>query len=184
MASYTISGCTVADGPAIARNNVPAFWEDPHWRLPWRHRTLEQHVACVAKRTPRLLIEKPTTKRHQKAIDPGTGHVLGYSRWNIPASHSTNSDGTLAWREAVVPAVSPEEEAEILRIASAEPWDPNGDMDDLDLELRKIKKEILDRKSYMRMYVLVLSMLNVNNLQVWTIWLCIRSIKARELLLR
>jgi hypothetical protein len=41
---YTISGCTVADGDALAANNFPAFWVDPHFRLNWPNRTLEYYV--------------------------------------------------------------------------------------------------------------------------------------------
>jgi hypothetical protein len=77
MAPYVFSVCTVADGPAIARNNVAAFWEDPHFRLDWAHRTLEEHIDCQAKRIPRTLLFKPMTKRNQKAIDPETGCLLG-----------------------------------------------------------------------------------------------------------
>jgi hypothetical protein len=107
MATYTISQCTVADGAALSRNSISAFWEDPHWILAWRHRTLEHHISEIAKRMPRNLLNDRMTKRHQKAIDPETGRILGYARWILPLSHATNADGTPAWPEAVVPAVGP-----------------------------------------------------------------------------
>jgi hypothetical protein len=119
--------------------------------LTWSHRTLEQHIAEVTKRTPLNLLFKPTAKRHQKAIDPETGRTLGYARWNLPPSHVTNADGTAVWPEAVVPAVEPEEAAEIERIADTAIWDPNDALDEPEEQLRKIKNDILARKPYMRM---------------------------------
>lgn len=32
MSEITITRCTVEDGRALARNNMPAFWEDEKWR--------------------------------------------------------------------------------------------------------------------------------------------------------
>lgn len=122
---YTISGCTVADGAALSANNIPAFWADPHWVLTWRHRTLEYHILQVTRRFTRNLLNNRDTNRHQKAIDTGTGRLMGYARWHVPSEYATTPDGTPAWPEAVVPAISPEEEAEIRRIAETAHWDPN-----------------------------------------------------------
>ncbi|ROW04791.1 hypothetical protein VMCG_04931 [Cytospora schulzeri] len=148
---YTISGCTVADGQALAANNIPAFWEDPHWRLSWRHRTLEYHISQVTKRFPRNLLNDRETTRHQKVIDTETGRLIGYARWHIPPDHATLPDGTPAWPEAVIPAVSPEEEAELNRIAETAHWDPNLESDVQFEPVRAIKKPILARKPYMRL---------------------------------
>jgi hypothetical protein len=150
--AYIISHCTAADGASIARNNISAFWEDAHSYRPWRHRTLEQHIVQVAKETPRdLLDDDRTTKRHQKAIDLQTGHLLGYARWKIPPSHAAHEDGTPAWPEAVVPAVGPDEETEIRRIADAAIKDGSSQSYGSLSPLRKVRAEILARKSYMRM---------------------------------
>ncbi|KAI1873015.1 uncharacterized protein JN550_003268 [Neoarthrinium moseri] len=150
MSGYIISQCTVEDGADLSRNNIPAFWEDPHWILEWRHRTLEYHIAQVSKRTPRNLLNERLTRRHQKATDE-TGALLGYARWSLPLSHATCSDGTFAWPEAVVPAVEPEREAEIRQIADTAPWDPNCDADDLLIPVREIKDTILTRKPWMQL---------------------------------
>ncbi|KAI9734775.1 MAG: hypothetical protein M1818_006762 [Claussenomyces sp. TS43310] len=151
MAPYTIAQCTIADSAALSRNNISAFWEDPHWLLEWRHRTLEYHIAQVAKRTPRNLLNNRLAHRHQKAIDPETGRLLGYARWYLPPSHAINTDGTPAWPEAIVPAVGPEEETEIRRMADDTIWDPNCDADELLVPIREMKDEILARKTYMRL---------------------------------
>jgi hypothetical protein len=157
MTPYIFSGCTIADGPAIARNNVAAFWEDPHFCLDWAHRTLEEHIDCQTKRIPRTLLFKPETKRNQKAIDPETGCLLGYARWNLPPQYTFNANGTPVWPETVVLAVSPEEETKLLQIADTAIWDPRNSEEDLEVELRQEKKEILAKKDYMRMkYILML----------------------------
>ncbi|KAH8802600.1 acetyltransferase [Xylogone sp. PMI_703] len=150
MATYIITQCTISDGPALTADNIPAFWRDLHWILAWRHRTLEHHVAEVTKRFPRNLINNRETWRHQKAVDPETGEIVGYARWILPSTHATTADGALAWPEAVIPAVGPDEEAEIRRIASTAIWDPNTDSDELLVPIREIEEEILARKPYMR----------------------------------
>jgi hypothetical protein len=64
MTTYAFSGCTIADSPAIARNNVAAFWEDPYFRADWPHRTLEDHTNSQIKRMPDILLFKLENKRH------------------------------------------------------------------------------------------------------------------------
>ncbi|KAK0724424.1 acetyltransferase [Lasiosphaeris hirsuta] len=152
--AFAITSVTVADGPALAANNIPAFWADPHWRLEWQHRTLEYHISQIALRYPRTLLRNRATARHQKAVDTATGEILGYVRWSIPASHSTTitsekGGNEPAWPEAMVPTVSSEEEAEIDRVAETAVWDPRSDTDPLSDGPREIEKEILGRKEYM-----------------------------------
>lgn len=149
MAAYAIAPVTLADSEALSRNNMSAFWEDPNWVLAWRDTTLEQHIDATTKRYPRRLIADRATSRHQKAIDPQTGRLLGYARWILPASHATTADGEPVWPEAMGPLVGPEEEEEIKRIASAAPWNPNNDTDPLDNEVTKIKKELMQKKTYL-----------------------------------
>ncbi|KAK9777610.1 putative Acetyltransferase-2 [Seiridium cardinale] len=151
MAPYTIAQCTVSDGAALTRNNIPAFWQDTNWVLSWNHKTLEQHLPEVTKRFPRVLINDRGTKRHQKALDPKTGRILGYARWHIPLEYATNEDGNPAWPEAIVPPVSPGEEAEIRRVAETAFWDPNTGPDVFIEVTRPVKNEILARKPYMRL---------------------------------
>lgn len=166
--AFTIAQVTVADAQALAANNIPAFWADPHWLLEWRHRTLDYHISQVALRYPRTLLRNRETARHQKAVDTATGEILGYARWSIPTSYATiattaatateNPDEctttekehkvTPAWPEALVPAVSAEEEAEILRVAETAVWDPDFTSDPLLDGVREIREEIASRKPY------------------------------------
>ena len=150
MPTYTISPCTIADGAALARNNMSAFWQDPNWVLMWRHTTLEQHILEVTKRVPRNLLNDRGTTRHQKAIDPETGRLLGYARWILPPSHATTAAGEPAWPEALCPAVGHEEETEIRRVADTANFNPTSDADQLDVPVGVIKREILQKKPYLR----------------------------------
>lgn len=129
---------------------MPAFWTDPHWVLAWKHRTLEYHISQITKRMPRNLLNDRETKRHQKAVDAETGRLVGYARWILPESRARLADGTPAWPQAVVPAVSAEEEAEIRRVADTAHMDPNEEFDHLTDHIQEVKKEILSRKEYLR----------------------------------
>jgi len=79
-----------------------------------------------------------------------TGRLLGYIRWHIPASHATNPDGTPVWPEAMMPAVGPEEEAEIERVAQSVQWDPNPNGRKMGEKADQVKQVILAQKPYMR----------------------------------
>lgn len=149
MAAFAIAPCSLADSAALSRNNMSAFWEIPNWILAWRHTTLEEHIDKMTKRYPRRLISDRETSRHQKVVDPETGRLLGYARWVLPESYTVLSNGEPAWPEAMFPAVSPEEEAEIKRVAEETQLNPNNDTDPLDEAVRVIKEKIMARKPYL-----------------------------------
>lgn len=96
----------MADGDALAANNLPAFWADPHFRLNWPNRALEYHVIQISKRYPNKLLTGRETKRHLKAVDPNTGRIVGYVRWILPAGVDAS-----VWPKGVTPAVSEDDEA-------------------------------------------------------------------------
>ncbi|KAJ5679333.1 Acyl-CoA N-acyltransferase [Penicillium macrosclerotiorum] len=149
MAPFEISQCSVVDGAALAANSIPAFWADPNWVLAWRHRTLEYHISQIALRFPRNLLNNREALRHQKAVDLETGRILGYARWRLPSSYETNpDDSTPTWPEAQVPAVEPETETEIRRIAETVVWDPNGDDNELSDRVDALKKEVTPKTPY------------------------------------
>ncbi|KAB5518113.1 acetyltransferase [Coniochaeta sp. 2T2.1] len=146
---WLIQPVTLADSSALAANNMPAFWDDPHWVLSWKHRTLSYHISQIALRIPRVLVTDRATRRHQKAIDPVSGKLVGYARWALPEGRARLPDGTPVWPDAMGPEVSAEEEAEIIRVAEGAHFDPNEEMDHLSDHVLKKKKEILARKEYM-----------------------------------
>jgi hypothetical protein len=143
---YIISGCTVADGDALAANNLPAFWADPHFRLNWPGRTLEYHVIQAAKRCPHNLLTGRETKRHLKAVHPDTGRIVGYVRWILPASFDAS-----VWPEAVTPAVSEDDQAFFRRLASMADWDTGDTTTGGTISpVQKAENEILSKKTYIR----------------------------------
>ncbi|KAK6865362.1 hypothetical protein PG995_001890 [Apiospora arundinis] len=148
---FTITGCTVADGPALSANNMTAFWANPWWRLTWRHRTLEYHILQASKILTRNLLDNRKTMRHEKAIDPETGRLLGYARWYVPPAYATTADGAPVWPEGVVPGVDSEEEAEIRRLAEEAHWDPNTEPDVLDVTVDALRDEVLKDRTFMRL---------------------------------
>lgn len=151
MSGYIITNCTVHDGPDMARNNTPAFWEDPNWRTCWAHTNLERLTANNILRAPRDLLEERDVLRHFKAVDPETGKFVGYIRWKLPLSHVTNEDGSPVWQEGQTPDVGPEERALIHKTAETAIWDPiefRGE-DDLDAILEWTIDQYLAKHEYL-----------------------------------
>ena len=124
MTSWVIKGLTLDDAPALARNNMSAFWTDPNWVILWPGKKLEYIIEQVVKRAPNMLIRDREVFRHQKAVDPETGALMGYARWVLPAEVAKTASGDPAWPEAQIPAVSEAERAEIKRVADSAWWKP------------------------------------------------------------
>ncbi|KAB5550023.1 acyl-CoA N-acyltransferase [Coniochaeta sp. 2T2.1] len=124
MPSWEIRGCTVADAAELARNNMSAFWEDPTWILLWlEHVTKEFLIEQATKRYPRSLLRDRTLNRHQKAVDPATGTLVGYARWVLPEVLECDGSGRPTWPQAQVPAVTADEEEELRRLAESAWWE-------------------------------------------------------------
>lgn len=149
MAAWKIRGCTVADAPAIARNNMSAFWEDPTWILLWpEHVTKEFLIEQATKRYPRSLIRDHAVNRHQKAVDPVTGTLVGYARWVLPEGHQLDESGQPTWPEAQVPAVSVEEEEEFRKLAESAWWEGRSGMSGLDDKNEVVMDRIMAERPY------------------------------------
>lgn len=149
--SWQIQNCTVSDAAALAHNNMSAFWEDPSWRIVWPDDiTLEFLIEQGTKRQPRNLLRSRDTYRHQKAVDPVTGAVVGYARWILPASHVTakENDAGPEWVEAQVPAVSEEETARFGELADSAWWEMKSGMDHMDDKNRVVMDRILAERPY------------------------------------
>lgn len=149
MPDYIIEGCTVADGPDVARNNMSAFWQDPNWRLVWKKTNLPYVIEQCTARAPRNLLKDRETMRHFKAVDPGTGKFLGYIRWNLPQKRCKTQDGGPVWPEGQTPDVDPEEKASIFQRAEAADWNPRHEADHLDEPLTRRRKEHIAKKDCM-----------------------------------
>lgn len=171
---YIITNCTVEDSDELTKNNISAFWSNTNWRLAWTHRTLETHISEMAKRAPHNLISGREQKRHQKAVDPETGRIVGYIRWLLPPSHTRLADGTPAWPEAIVAAVSEEKKAESERLAETIVWDPQPGADALIRPIQQAEDEILAAKSYMREFLLLRNDVDVLKLLTGLHYLAVR----------
>ncbi|CRG89003.1 hypothetical protein PISL3812_06038 [Talaromyces islandicus] len=151
--SWKIEKCTVADAAALASNNMPAFWEDPTWRIIWPDDIkLEFLVEQSIKRQPRNLLRSRETHRHQKAVDPVTGAIVGYARWILPPSHVTAKDNLgPEWVEAQVPSVSEEQTAHFEELANSAWWNTKSGMDDMDDKNYVVMNRIMTQKPYMKL---------------------------------
>lgn len=148
MPEYIINACTVADAADVGRNNMTSFWQDPNWRLVWKHVDLPYVIEQCTARAPRNLLRDRDTLRHIKAVDPETGKFLGYARWALPRKYCKNEDGTPVWPEGQVPDVDPAEKERIVQRAEAADWNMDHSADGLDVPLTRKKEELLAKKDY------------------------------------
>lgn len=163
MAPIIISPCTASDGPAIAENNIPAFWTDSTWVLIWPGKTCDYVTEQAARRTPHTLLMDPAHRRHQMAVDEGTGAVVGYCRWILPCSaerapeaasaealdHSIPCQCMELWPEARAPKVEDEEvRLEFERQFKAADWEYDHSLDVLDESMMEMKARLMAKKNY------------------------------------
>jgi len=148
MSRYTIRAVTVKDADMVSYNNMSAYWTNPNWVLSWTHMTLPYLIEQSAKRYPRNMLRDRDTLRHQVAIDPESGRIVGYARWELPQGYTTTATGEPEWAEAQVPDVSPAERDEFERLAASADWKPQG-AGNLDGVLTAKIKEIKARKPYL-----------------------------------
>ena len=149
MSYWKIEPCTFDDAQALARNNMSAFWEDPTWILMWPNIKLEFIIEQSAKRQPRNLLRNREQMRHLKTIDPTTGAVVGYARWELPSSHCITGEGTPVWAEFQMPDVSDEEKKRFDGLAESSWWKARSDMSGIDDKNMEAMKRILAKKLYM-----------------------------------
>ena len=95
MERWRIKSCVLDDAPALARNNGGAFWSQPMWRIVWpkdmeEEFIIEQPVKCM----PLRILKDRRAMRQQKAVDPDSGCLVGYARWELPSGRESQ------WLEA------------------------------------------------------------------------------------
>ncbi|KAE8398253.1 hypothetical protein BDV37DRAFT_276256 [Aspergillus pseudonomiae] len=150
MTHWEIKPCSVADAPALAYNNMSAFWGDPTWILLWpKGVTLEFLIEQCTKRYPNILLRTRQEVRHQKAVDPLTGDLVGYARWILPPTHLTTKDGSSQWVDAQVPDVSDDEKRKFQQLAELAWWNGRSDMRSID----DINDAVMDRILAQRPYI-------------------------------
>ncbi|PLB51530.1 acyl-CoA N-acyltransferase [Aspergillus steynii IBT 23096] len=149
---WKISPCNVSDAAALARNNMAAFWEDSAWAMLWPTEIqLDFLIEQSTLRLPRNLLQNHQCLRHQKAIDPVTGAVVGYARWILPADRAVAIDNSVVWAEAQVPGVSPDEERRFQEQAKSAWWRPRSDMGAMDDEIDAVRRKVFAEKAFMQL---------------------------------
>jgi hypothetical protein len=138
--SYTTQGCTVADGDALAENNMRAFATDPTWILLWNI-PLDEIVASCKKRMPWNMLRNRETHRHIKAVN-ADGNLVGYARWILPESKKGS------WLCGTVPGVGKEETMRLMEMHRSAEWNLRRDMDVLDYPVHARVRELKKGKEY------------------------------------
>jgi hypothetical protein len=112
MPPFQVAPCTIGDGPALARNNVSAFWEDKSWAQVWteKNRSREYAITQAVARWPYNLIKDLThRRRYEKVVDVSTGKLVGYANWMLPEANVKGKKGEQEleqlWPEAYGPRV-------------------------------------------------------------------------------
>ncbi|KAF3070629.1 hypothetical protein GL218_00218 [Daldinia childiae] len=152
MTTWKIERCTVADAATLARNNMSAFWEDPNWNLIWpKETTREFLIENAIKRYPRTLVTNREKMRHEKAVDPATGELVGYARWILPSGHLATKDGSPEWAEAQVPDVSDEEKTRFEELAKSAWWKARKEVDGMDDKNDEAMDRLLAEGTYIQL---------------------------------
>jgi len=179
MDSFSILPCTIADGPAMGRNNVQAFWTDQTWTQVWRGLTREYVAEQAAKRGRRNLLLDRDHRRHLKAVDNSTGALVGYARWVLP--HAVIEGSTAGgggggedpcrglWAEARIPDVGEDVRREAEREGEGADWDvERSGMYGIDEPITTMEAELVKGKRYMGMLPCVMCLeQKVSRLTVW-----------------
>lgn len=152
MGGLQIQSVAVADAADMARNNISAFWREPNWRIMWTSdMDMEFLIAESTKRQVRNLLAKSTETRHQKAVDPATGALVGYARWILPDSHikTASDDGRTLWPEALAPTVSDAEREQFDALAASAWWEMRPEVEHADDKGSAEKKRLLSERPYL-----------------------------------
>lgn len=110
----------------------------------------EYIIEQLSKRVPlNVLLKDRDVRRHQKAVDPETGALIGYARWILPDSKVKTEIGEPEWIEAQVPDVDADQRKTFEELSETAWWDPRSDLDDLDSKDAAVKQRILAERTYL-----------------------------------
>jgi GNAT superfamily N-acetyltransferase len=80
---YEIRTPNASDAAGIAKVQVHAFYQDPHWACNWPNMTLEEIAQGTFNRLPFNFSRSRDTVRHQIVIDNTTGEIVGHAKWSF-----------------------------------------------------------------------------------------------------
>ncbi|KAG4433712.1 hypothetical protein IFR05_010793 [Cadophora sp. M221] len=93
---FTILPVSTDDAADLSQVMMRAFSRDPHWALLWSSMPLEDIITDNTNRLRRNIINGRDQKRHQKAVDPVTGEVVGPVDWleaQVPEPNKEDREG-------------------------------------------------------------------------------------------
>jgi hypothetical protein len=162
MSRCKIAPCTLDDAPAIARNNVSAFWEDKNWVLLWtrKNKSREYVISQALLRWPYNLAKDPIYRRTEKVADVSTGELVGFATWILPNIDVAGEDKDGAskqeigklWPEARVPETD-NETLELLKKRYDEAdWEFDHAMDVLDPLVNELRIRLKGDKKWLSKY--------------------------------
>ncbi|RDW66458.1 hypothetical protein BP6252_10093 [Coleophoma cylindrospora] len=146
MPPFHVLPCTLADGPALARNNIAAFWTDPTWILMWPGKTCEYVTSQATLRIAHNLLSNREKWRHLKAVDTATGELVGYVRWVLPEDDPEGK----TWSAALGPVGSAEEREKARRESESADWEFDHSLDKQDEVMVGLKEDLMGGKRYLR----------------------------------
>ncbi|KAF8849780.1 hypothetical protein BDZ45DRAFT_809709 [Acephala macrosclerotiorum] len=100
---------------------------------------------------PKNLLHDREKTRHQKAVDPTTGAVVGYARWVLLSRHLTTENDGPEWAEAQVPYISEDEKKHFKELAESAWWNSRKGLDGIDDKNVVIMNAILAEKPYIKL---------------------------------
>jgi hypothetical protein len=140
MPPFKVVPCTLDDAPAIARNNICAFWEEKHWALIWtrKNKTRDYVISQSVHRWPYNLTKDPIFRRREKVVDMSTGELVGFASWKLPVKGMAGEDEDEArmqeigemWPEARVPEVDDETRELLKKKYDEADWEFDHTLDD------------------------------------------------------
>lgn len=100
---YKLETVAYRDASGLSETMMRAMTQDEHYGLQFkRHVTTDELIADTGLRIAYNLSNNRSRLRHQKVIDTETGQIVGYGRWELPDTESSES----AWPAAQMPAAS------------------------------------------------------------------------------
>lgn len=168
MSAYKVTSCTLDDAPAIAHNNVSAFWEDKNWVLMWtrKNKSREYVISQAALRWPYNLVKDTTYRRREKTIEVSTGKLVGLCTWVLPkAGTEKYNDQEICdvWPEARVPGVDEEMLEGLKKRYNEADWDSDHAMDVLSPAVNELRARCKGDKKYGRKYLHALTFVRQAN---------------------
>jgi hypothetical protein len=156
MPPFKVAPCTLEDVPAIARNNVTAFWEDIHWALQWtrKNKSCEYVISQAEFRWSYNLTKDPVHIRREKAVDVSTGELVGFSSWYLPEDEDWlgKQEKYELWPEARVPEVDDEKQQSFKKRFDEADWESDRVTDVLDSPVTEMRIKLKGDKKWLRKY--------------------------------